>query len=669
MGMWQRSIALRFFITFTYILLSLCAYSAWFYYRLSLSFSALSFFYTTLFAGIITACIFLCSHIAWKCVCYGAGLVFMGYSLISFLHFSVFKTFLSFSVGSELSAYALWTTIVDFYYLVPVDIYAISGLWLIFFTIPVFISSRKKSLQPQFCGTPIVHRRRYIPSISSGISTLIICLCLGTIYVGVSHYREHPKEKWWDQTAYYGDNGLFGFIYGQLFSYWQETSKSVDVAFAQELIQESQSSSTSTQDSAIQKVDETPKTPFDYIEMYIDTLLSSPSEELLIPHVSSTPHIIVYQLESIDSWIFGSDPHPMPFLKQLMENNIHVDHFLANGCHTIDAEFATMCSFYPHSKGAISSQASDNNFYCLPSILNNAYGYRTSVFHSNKSDFWNRGVLMKKWGINDYYFVPEFPFPRYSDDKVIERAVDYISSSSTPSFSYIISYTSHAPHTSREMEWNKKYNAINITPYEGTIDPLAEKSVELDKEGDIRAYIGFAQEIDRDIAHLFDLLSEKKLLKNTIVVIATDHRYYNFKDTTDSQSFFYYNELPFMIYVPGGEQPTPSVRQYASHIDIAPTLLNIIEGESYQKPQQFIGESLFDSAHPNHAYLKCLGQVNFASPEIVISGNNMLNVYQDIFRSDQVSEVQKDLMIRNINTLSHYTNSLIDANLLTAIEQ
>jgi len=72
------------------------------------------------------------------------------------------------------------------------------------------------------------------------------------------------------------------------------------------------------------------------------------------------------------------------------------------------------------------------------------------------------------------------------------------------------------------------------------------------------------------------------------------------------------------------------VKKIASHVDIAPTLLNIVEGEGYEMPEHFVGSSLFSSSHPNSAINKCLGESYYVDQNIIINNDMLLGVESPI---------------------------------------
>lgn len=360
----------------------------------------------------------------------------------------------------------------------------------------------------------------------------------------------------------------------------------------------------------------------------IKTLNEEQCSTTSLPIINGKPHIIIYQMESVDSWPLQQDPSPMPFLKEAQQKYQTVGHFFSNSCITVNAEFAAMCSFYPESSGPISDLYSDNNFYCLPQILKEDFGYSTSVHHSNASSFWGREKLDPKWGIDNLYFTPHYA-NRLDDQKVVTDVVNRIKTSDQPTFSYLIGFTSHTPHNDKYIEFHQTNNSLDITPYPYELNSNT-RSMRID-EPTARNYFGFMGAVDQALESLFQQLEMNGLDQNTIVMVFGDHRIYEAWPNEEKKvaNFYNHNEIPLLIYVPG--LGPMKLKDFASQIDIAPTLLHILNG--YERPysKYFLGKSLFSCKHNNTAVSKCLGESFLANNQAIIRYDNLTKSHQTIY--------------------------------------
>jgi glycerophosphoryl diester phosphodiesterase len=182
-----------------------------------------------------------------------------------------------------------------------------------------------------------------------------------------------------------------------------------------------------------------------------------------------------------------------------------------------------------------------------------------------------------------------------------------------PFFAYVTTYTTHSPHDQGQMDFQKKSNNRDIKPYDGPITFTDSTESEIT----LRAYLGFLQYEDAALKSLMDDLKQKDMLKNTIVLLYNDHRYYGFNQDS-AANFYQYNELPMAMILPDGQ--LGELASMGSHLDVAPTLLNLVEGANYQERPQFLGQSWFGSYQPQ-VLNKCLGNVFYANENSIVRGN------------------------------------------------
>lgn len=351
------------------------------------------------------------------------------------------------------------------------------------------------------------------------------------------------------------------------------------------------------------------------------------------------PHVIFYQLESVANWPVDT---VMPYLKKMMQQNISAEHFFANSCSTINAEFSVLCSFYPPSSGPVSDLYTHNQYYCLPSVLKDRYAYKTYMYHSNSPTFWHRDVLAKNWGIDELWFTPHYQI-RTSDDKLINDVIQNIKNSKEPTLNYVIGFTSHGPHNQDFIEANYYDNNLSIAPYEGELSENLLKAEA--NEETIRNYFGFLKQIDDFIQSLFEQLGENNLLDNVIVVVYGDHKYYNFSQSDKEEGFLQTNVVPFFIYEPNGLSDKAEV---ASQVDIAPTVLNLIEGDRYSKPSNFVGQSLLAGNFSNSALNKCFDQDFYIDQDLIIEGTNDFDLYGFVKKKQEVNSTEKIARLRSV---------------------
>ncbi|MFH0856868.1 MAG: sulfatase-like hydrolase/transferase [bacterium] len=476
----------------------------------------------------------------------------------------------------------------------------------------------------------------YAPKKISALIFIIFFIVLNVIFSRAQAYRNVSALS---RSEYYSNLGVYGYLFNHAGEYGKLTFKNF---------------------LAGKKDEPSIQSDMDIVKenlMELAQLNSAEAKQIPIASLN-TPHIIIYQMESVDKWALKQNPSPMPFLQKLLDENISTEHFFSNSCTTINAEFSSVCSFYPESSGPISDLFAGNNYYCLPTILKERYGYATSLYHANSGSFWNRETLAPKWGYNKTYFSPYFKV-RETDGNILADMVSHIKNSDRPTFNYIIGFTSHCPHNQDFINFNRNENNIEIAPYP---NELNKEILPAQDEETIRNYLGFLTEIDNGIKNLFSELEKNGLMKNTIVILYGDHRYYSFNTSDKTADFYNYNEVPFVMYVPN--RAKGKIKYIASQIDIAPTILNILEGENFSPPENFIGKSVFSKTHPESAISKCLGETLYVDKNIILKNDMLIGIDQPIAYLDEYAEEKLKNYEGCLSKIIEESDKIITENIL-----
>lgn len=572
------------------------------------SFTFLNIFYIIL--GNITyfVILHLINHKIWRSLGYIALAGFYISSLVNYGYYKIFNTFLGLDVMNLKSFKGgLLVWVKDFYNIIPASIYILALLSLS--STIILLSIYFKKIYPNKEYKQLKKSKLSILNPKQRLSYIFVLLIILLFFnfFGFTldnYYEENPKSTWWEVSAQVKDFGFIGNMYHQAFNVLRE-----DKAYAKEPAEDDSYKN----EELLTKIN----------RIYKFGSRDFQEDSIKMPSFDKKPNILVIQLESVGLFAVNNDPSPMPFLKSLMENNITVNNFYPNSCETINAEFSSMCSFWPDSYDPVSYSHTDKDYYCLPSLLKDRYNYQTYFFHSNLPSFWKRDILAPKWGIDNMYMTPYFR-QKENDEYVFTHAIEKLAeeNSDNPFFAYLLSFTSHSPHNEELIKYNKEKNNLIIEPFEGTINK-EYSSIEIE-ENTLRNYYGFLKATDNALEQSFKKMADVGLLENTIVLIYNDHRYYNFLGN-GINDFYNYNKIPFVMVLPDKQKGI--VSDFASHIDIAPTVLNLIEQDKYSKPDNFIGQSMFSKEASNQVLNKCLSNVFYINEDVLVQGNVDTNVY------------------------------------------
>ena len=249
------------------------------------------------------------------------------------------------------------------------------------------------------------------------------------------------------------------------------------------------------------------------------------------------------------------------------------------------------------AKGVLFKRAVAHNPLTLPSHVNILVGttpLHHGVHENSKfiltEDFLTVAEYLKERGYSTGAFVGAFPldsrfglsqgFDVYDDSypskesstftfrernagQVIQSALSWLEKQSSPWFSFIHLWDPHAPYSSPEP-FNEKFKN---DPYSGEV-----------------AYV------DSELGKLFDYLKNNNLMENTLVILTGDHGEALGDHGETSHGYFAYNStlwIPLIIAGPGIK--IFHVDEYVSHIDIFPTICDVL---GMEKPSFLQGVSL-----------------------------------------------------------------------------
>lgn len=600
----------------------------WFHKTLQLPFSIITAIFLAFFYSQFILAFFLCRARALHVLLFVVYVISLLYALLNYAYVQVFETFLQ-PTASQISHVnlAMIRLLKDFYFLVPWHVY-------LFGVLLVLITAVCLRLKLQTATTLTVAYRR---------ACLIIALPLLLLYTLGFQWLANNQAAFivrtnFSREAILADLSVFGYAFVQRVQYDAPVSTAIAQASAPEPV-------------AVVAALPTNQDLFHTYLSQLGQLSGSLPSLASVPTFTKKPHIIIYQLESVDDWALRQSPSPMPYLQELMDTYWTSDNYFANGCTTIDAEFSINCSALPDSFGPVSDLYTGNSFECLPKMLQ-PLGYEPMMYHANDATFWSRDRLVPAWGFERMFFKPYFSF-RQSDASMMGEMVTRMSQSKVPTFNYLIGMTSHSPHNAATIAHYKKTERLEIKPYSY---PLAEElsGIDLD-EKQTRAYLGFLTAVDDGIRSLFTQLEEANLLNDTIVVIFGDHRYYNFKSDNPLADFSHYNKIPLLMYVPNTTHQV--IQPIASHINIAPTLWHLVTGSDEQIPPHFAGQSLLSTSYAPLAVNKCLGKAIYFDPYQIITGDITFDSYKSL-----ISPAIPEDYLSALKGVIHQSDVLLQSN-------
>lgn len=292
----------------------------------------------------------------------------------------------------------------------------------------------------------------------------------------------------------------------------------------------------------------------------------------------SKPNIVIIILESFgNEWIgaAGAKKSFTPFLDSLTKVSLYFKNGVSNGKKSIEA-VPSIVSSLPSlmDNPYISSSYGSNKVTSLASLLKN-YGYESGFFHGatngsmrfdgfaaqtgfdhymGRKEYKNDEHFDKSWGILDEYFNP--------------WTAKELSNYHKPFFATLFTLSSHHPYY--------------IPPHmRGKLRKGPQPICESIHYGDY------------SLAKFFKEAKKQAWYNNTIFVICADHT-----SATESEIYNQRTELfkiPILFFDPSGKLKAKKEERLFQHIDIMPTLLDLLDLElSYYA----FGNSYFKNTDP-----------------------------------------------------------------------
>lgn len=259
-----------------------------------------------------------------------------------------------------------------------------------------------------------------------------------------------------------------------------------------------------------------------------------------------------------------------PFLDSLAQKSLIFDNAYTNGFKSIHAMPAVLAGI-PSFKDAFTSSAySNTESESLVSVLNGA-GYKTTFFHGAPNGSMGFLGYSSILGYDSYKGMKEYGNAAdfdgtwgIWDEKFFQYMNNEMSKDSQPFFATVFSVSSHDPFKVPK-EYEGKFPKGKV--------PLHQ-------------CIGYS---DYALKRFFESASKQPWFENTLFVITADHCNQIYEK--EYLKAVNHTAIPILFYAPGNPELKGIDSDWAQHIDIYPTVLDIL---GYNKPFRSWGRSLLN---------------------------------------------------------------------------
>ena len=294
-------------------------------------------------------------------------------------------------------------------------------------------------------------------------------------------------------------------------------------------------------------------------------------------------NIIIIQVESLAKQVIDLKSREgiefTPFLNKLKKNSRYFENFYSQhgGGYSGDSELALYLGFIPLDTHQGMSTANKNLIKKdnLIALLKKS-GYETAVMHSNRGTFFNRRQNYAEMGIDHFWDSRHYQgkalgLTTTQDADFLLQSIPKIKSLKKPFFAHLITLQSHGSFKNYEQ---KKLEQIDFSHYNNIT----------------KNYLASIHEVDDALEGFFKAMKSEGILNNSIVFLYSDHHPgmgVEFEKTCPDEC------IPFFIYAPEFVQ-AGTVQTLGTHLDIAPTILDILGIDLEQSPKWF-GSNLLNN--------------------------------------------------------------------------
>jgi len=289
-----------------------------------------------------------------------------------------------------------------------------------------------------------------------------------------------------------------------------------------------------------------------------------------------------------------------PFLNSLIHdpNTFYFNNFYhqTGQGKTSDAEFLMENSLYPLPQGAVFVNKALNTYQATPAILK-GYGYHSAVFHGNYKTFWNRNVMYKALGYDqffdaEYYDMSPENKKNYGmkDKPYFQESMPMLEKLKQPFYAKFITLSNHFPFAMDPQDTN--------FPAFDTDDTV------------VNQYFQSANYMDQALEQFCNALKADGLWNKTVLVFYGDH-YGISENHNEAMTKVLGKEItpvvnaklqqvPLIIRVPGVKGGIQT--QVGGEIDVRPTVLHLLGIDT--KDYMEFGSDLLSKHHRKWALFR-----------------------------------------------------------------
>jgi phosphoglycerol transferase MdoB-like AlkP superfamily enzyme len=313
--------------------------------------------------------------------------------------------------------------------------------------------------------------------------------------------------------------------------------------------------------------------------------------------IAKGKNVIMIQIESLGGFALNQTidgKEITPTLDNLAKTSQYYpnERFVIAAGHTSDTDFVANTSYFPLTDAAVFVRFGQDDFNSLPKILIKN-GYTAYAYHGFNRNFWNRNVALKSLGYQKFYAADNYPKGfdinlGLDDGDFLNKTADYIKAQPKPSFSYVITLSSHVPFSTNAQTDKLGVDQSKYPPQVG-------------------GYLDDIHYTDSVLGDFFTKLKAEGLYDNSLILVYGDHDpilpAFSAGTINYDPNSVQGKEVPLIIKLPN-ETVGKTYPDKGAHPDIMPTILDLL---GIKTNTLMFGQSLY--ADSSNALKVCSDQL------------------------------------------------------------
>ena len=273
--------------------------------------------------------------------------------------------------------------------------------------------------------------------------------------------------------------------------------------------------------------------------------------------------------------VYGYEHRTTPGLERFAAEGIVFDDAVSTSSWTLPAHASLLTSLYPSAHGGTGVDvAIHDGLPAIPGILREQGFFTQSVV--------TQIYLSKKYGLGAGFDALHW-MQEARASEVTDRAIKFLASHHHDDFFLFLHYFDphfhYEPPPPFDREFDPDYEG-NVTGNYWEFRELADTLEPHDLDHILALYDGEIRYVDHELDRFFDEMKRLERFDDALIVVTSDHGEEFLEHGRFGHPSQLYEELirvPLLLKLPGGETGGRRVSRQTSLIDVAPTMLDILD--------------------------------------------------------------------------------------------